>query len=110
MGPFSLESKNDSLVLLQTFMAVVTLTGLILAAATIERRRATDGLRQRADDLATLNNSSKIFLDNFEIKNIFQTICRLAVTRLGLTVAWIETRDHSRKGKTGWLFMVYPQI
>jgi signal transduction histidine kinase len=93
MGPFSLESKNDSLVLLQTFMAVVTLTALILAAATIERRRATDALRQRADDLATLNDSSRTFLDNFEIKNIFQTICRLAVTRLGLDVAWIETRD-----------------
>lgn len=38
LGPFSLESKNDSLVLLQTFMAVVSLTGLILAAATLERR------------------------------------------------------------------------
>jgi signal transduction histidine kinase len=91
MGPFSLESKNDSLVLLQTFMAVVVLTALILAAATVERRKATDTLRQRADSLATLNDSSKTFLDNFEIKNIFQTICRLAVTRLGLDVAWIET-------------------
>ena len=91
MGPFSLESKNDSLVLLQTFLAVVALTALILAAATVERRKANDALRQRADSLATLNDSSKTFLDNFEIKNIFQTICRLAVTRLGLDVAWIET-------------------
>jgi len=93
MGPFSLESKNDSLVLLQTFTAVVALTALILAAASIERFKATDALRQRADDLATLNDSSRIFLDNYEIRNIFQTICRLAVTRLGLDVAWIETRD-----------------
>ncbi|MCX6026915.1 MAG: MASE1 domain-containing protein [Chloroflexi bacterium] len=99
MGPFSLESKNDSLVLLQTFMAVVTLTALILAAATIERRKATDALRQRADDLATLNDSSKSFLDNFEITNIFQTICRLAVTRLGLDIAWIETRDQYEEGE-----------
>ncbi len=99
MGPFSLESKNDSLVLLQTFMAVVTLTGLILAAAIIERRKATDALRQRADELSTLNNSSRTFLDNFEIKNIFQTICRLAVTRLGLDIAWIETRDQYEDGE-----------
>ncbi len=99
MGPFSLESKNDSLVLLQTFMAVVALTALILAAATIERRKATDALRQRADDLATLNDSSRIFLDNFEITNIFQTICRLAVTRLGLDVAWIETGNQYEAGK-----------
>ncbi len=91
MGPFSSESKNDSLVLLQTFTAVVSLTALILAAATIERRKATDALRQKADDLATLNDSSKTFLDNFEISSIFQTICRLAVTRLGIDIAWIET-------------------
>jgi len=93
MGPFSLESKNDSLVLLQTFTAVVSLTTLILAAATIERRKATDALRQKAEELAILNESSKTFLDNFEIANIFQIICRLAVTRLGSDIAWVETRD-----------------
>jgi signal transduction histidine kinase len=98
MGPFSLESKNDSLVLLQTFTAVVSLTALILAAATIERRKATNALRQKADDLATLNDSSKTFLDNFEINSIFQTICRLAVTRLGLDIAWIETSDNHDGG------------
>jgi signal transduction histidine kinase len=80
-------------------MAVVALTALILAAATTERRRATEALRQRADDLATLNDSSKTFLDNFEITNIFQTICRLAVTRLGLDVAWIETTGQSEQGE-----------
>lgn len=99
MGPFSLESKNDSLILLQTFMAVVSLTGLILAAATLERRKAADALRQKADDLATLNDSSKTFLDTFEITSIFQTICRLAVTRLGLDIAWIETGDHPVGGE-----------
>ena len=98
MGPFSMELKNDSLVLLQTFMAVVVLTSLILAAATIERRKASEALRQRADDLATLNDSSNVFLDNIEIKNIFQTICRLAVTRLGLDGAWIQTKDPFEDG------------
>jgi signal transduction histidine kinase len=94
LGPFSLESLNDSLVLLQTFMAVVSLTGLILAAATIERRNATEALQQRAEELATLNDSSKTFLDNFEITSIYHTICRLAVTRLELDAAWIETPSH----------------
>ena len=91
MGPFSLESKNDSLVLLQTFMGVVSLTSLILAAATIERRKAAEALRQRIDDLAVLNDSSKNFLDNSDLTNIYQTICQLAVTRLGVEAAWIET-------------------
>ena len=90
LGPFALESKNDSLVLLQTFTGVVSLTALILAAATIERRNAAEALGQRAEDLSTLNDSSRTFLDNFEIASIYHTICRLAVTRLGLDVAWIE--------------------
>lgn len=91
LGPFSLESKNNGLILLQTYIAVVSLTSLILAAATIERRKANEALQQHADELATLNDSSKTFLDNFDIASIYQTICRLAVTRLGLDVAWIET-------------------
>jgi len=90
-GPFSLQSKNDSLVLLQTFSAVVSLTALILAAATTERRKATEALRQRADELATLNVSSRTFLDNSDIPTIYNTICQLAVTRLGLDATWIET-------------------
>jgi signal transduction histidine kinase len=90
-GPFSLQSINNSLVLLQTFSAVVSLTALILAAATAERRRATEALRQRADELATLNESSRTFLDNSDIPNIYNVICQLAVTRLGLDATWIET-------------------
>ncbi len=99
LGPFALESKNDSLVLLQTFTAVVSLTALILAAATIERRKATEAYQQRAEDLATLNDSSRKFLDNFEIAGIHQTICRLAVTRLGLDAAWIEV-PRNESGET----------
>lgn len=90
-GPFSLQSINDSLVLLQTFTGVVSLTALILAATTIERRKATNAVRQRADELATLNESSKTFLNNTDIQAIYHAICQLAVTRLGLDATWIET-------------------
>jgi signal transduction histidine kinase len=99
LGPFSQESLNDSLVLLQTFMAVVSLTGLILAATTMERRSAAAALQQRAEELATLNDSSKTFLDNFEITSIYHTICRLAVTRLELDAAWIEVPGHEGKDR-----------
>jgi signal transduction histidine kinase len=98
LGPFSLESKNDSLVLLQTFMAVVSLTALILAAATVERSEATQAMQQRAEQLATLNDSSRTFLDNFDIASIYQMICRLAVTRLGLDAAWIEAPSSGNAG------------
>jgi signal transduction histidine kinase len=91
MGPFSMESKNDSLVLLQTFTGIVSVTMLILAAATIERRKATGALHQRVNDLATLNDSSRTFLGNFETVRLYRTICKLAVERLGHDVAWVET-------------------
>ena len=92
-GPFSLQSKNDSLVLLQTFMGVVALTALFLAAATLERIRASRSLRQRADELSTLNEASKTFLGYSHIPEIHLAICRFAVNRLGLDAAWLEM-DH----------------
>jgi signal transduction histidine kinase len=92
-GPFALEFMNDSLVLLQTFMGVVSLTALILAAATLERSRATESLRQRADELATLNDSSKTLLGQEHVPDIYKAICQNAVARLGLDAAWIETSD-----------------
>jgi signal transduction histidine kinase len=58
MGPFAMESMNDGLVLLQTFLGVVSLTSLILAAATTERRKASEALRQRVEDLAALNDQN----------------------------------------------------
>ncbi|OGO20204.1 MAG: hypothetical protein A2Z14_10660 [Chloroflexi bacterium RBG_16_48_8] len=91
IGPFSLQSINDSLVLLQTFTGVVSLTALILAATTLERFKAAEAVRQRADELATLNESSKTFLDNSDIPAIYHAICHLAVTHLGLDATWIET-------------------
>ncbi len=90
LGPFSLHSKNDNLILLQTFLGVVSLTSLILAAATMERIRAAHSLQRRADDLATLNESSRRFLDARNPGSIYQTICELAISRIGLDAAWIE--------------------
>ncbi|MHA2253972.1 MAG: histidine kinase [Candidatus Kariarchaeaceae archaeon] len=72
-------------------MGVLSLTSLVLAAASIERRKATEELNQRVTDLATLNDASRTFLDNFDEGAIYQTICELAVARLGLDVAWIES-------------------
>jgi len=92
LGPFSLGSRNDSLILLQTFMGVLSLTSLVLAAASIERRKATEELSQRVTDLATLNDASRTFLDHFDVSAIYRTICELAVTKLGLDTAWIEAR------------------
>lgn len=90
VGPFSMGSLNDSLVLLQTFTGVLSFTSLILAASTIERQKASKALNQRVNDLATLNDSSRKFLGNFDLRSIYQTICELSVNRIGLDGAWIE--------------------
>lgn len=93
LGPFSLHSKNDNLILLQTFLGVVSLTSLILAAATTERLRAARTLQRRVDDLATLNESSRIFLDKNNLASIYQTICDQAISRIGSDAAWIERKE-----------------
>ena len=90
VGPFEGSSMNDALVLLQTFVAVVSLTALVLAAAAGERRKAIGALRQRAEDLSTLNAATATFLTNQGVSATCATICRLAVESLGLDVAWID--------------------
>jgi signal transduction histidine kinase len=98
LGPFSLYSKNDNLVLLQTFLGVVSLTSLILAAATTERQQAALALQRRADDLAFLNESSRTFLNASKPASIYQTICDLSLSHIGLDAAWIERSvDHGSK-------------
>jgi len=93
LGPFAMVSKNDSLVLLQTFMGVVSLTMLILASTLSEGRRANDVLFQRVNDLVVLNDASKEFLDNIEINHLYRMICKVASEQLGFNTAWIEVFD-----------------
>ncbi len=92
-GPFAQESINESLILLQTFMGVVALTSLILAATTIERRKATQALKQRIENLDTLNNASKSFLGNFDKVSIYHIICKIAVEKFNINSAWIEMQS-----------------
>ena len=89
-GPFALESINNSLILLQTFMGVVSITSLILAATSIEKRNAALALQHRIDDLDKLNSASKSFLGNFDKASINQIICKIAVEKFDSDCAWIE--------------------
>jgi signal transduction histidine kinase len=95
LGPFSHQPINDSLVLLQTFTGVVSLTSLILAATTAERLKANLDLHQKVTDLAALNDASETFLGTFNQEKIYQTICQVAVRRFGLETAWIEVAGES---------------
>lgn len=48
-GPFANHSQNTSLLLLQSFMAITSLTALVLAAESTEHRRAEEHVRHLAD-------------------------------------------------------------
>lgn len=89
-GPLVRNSLNESLILLQTFMGVVTLTALTLAATTQQRQNAEEALQHRVNDLAKLNDSSSTFLGIFETPLVYETVCRFAVEKFGLNAAWIE--------------------
>ena len=97
LGPFSYESLNDSLILLQTFLGVVAVTSLILAATTAESLKATAALEQKVTGLAALNDSSETFLGTFDQAGIFQTICSLAVKRFEVDAAWLELVPFTNK-------------
>ena len=97
LGPFSYESLNDSLILLQTFLGVVAITSLILAATTAERLKATAALEQKVTGLAALNDSSETFLGTFDQTGIYQTICSLAVKRFEVDAAWLELVPFTNK-------------
>jgi anti-anti-sigma factor len=50
-GPFAMSGPNDRLLLAQTFVAVASVTALVLAAVTSERRRAEEAEREIAETL-----------------------------------------------------------
>jgi PAS domain S-box-containing protein len=51
LGPFTSATLHDSLLLLQMFMSVLTVTGLLLGAAVCERRRAIAELQAKEEEL-----------------------------------------------------------
>jgi PAS domain S-box-containing protein len=54
-----------------------------------EPKMAEGALRQRADDLAALFETSQAFLGHLDTEVILEGICRLAVDRFGLKMAWV---------------------
>jgi diguanylate cyclase (GGDEF)-like protein len=61
-GPFAIGTKNESLLLLQSFMGIVAVMTLALAALASERRRAEEQIRNLAvtDSLTNLANYRKL--------------------------------------------------
>jgi diguanylate cyclase (GGDEF)-like protein len=86
-GPFSRESQNTSLLLLQTFVGIMAITTMALAAEVTEHRRADEYVRQLAvtDPLTGLANYRRL-LDalDLEIKRYERAPRPFAVVLLDL--------------------------
>jgi signal transduction histidine kinase len=61
-GPFVMETENHSLVTLQTWTAVLTITALALSAAMAERRRAEAAIEQQKSAVEEANRTKDNFL------------------------------------------------
>src|SRR5438094_2424460 len=61
-GPFLSETENQSLLVLQSWTAVLTITAMALSAGMAERRRAEEALQQQNTAVETANRTKDHFL------------------------------------------------
>lgn len=100
-GPFVRSSENESLLLLQAFIAMMAVTTMVLAAAVFERKQAQEGLRNNHTRLETrvkertadLSRTTRELEQKIaEHRQAEETIIRLA--------AIVESSDDAIIGKT----------
>ena len=70
LGPFFRGSVNESLLLLQSYLVVISVTATILAAVLRERNRALAGLRRSQDDLENriAERTQELTASNMQLK------------------------------------------
>src|SRR5207237_3242492 len=61
-GPFVMKTENQSLLILQTSTAVLTVTAMALAAAMAERRRAEAAIAEQKAAVEAANRTKDSFL------------------------------------------------
>ncbi|HXV84690.1 MAG TPA: MASE1 domain-containing protein, partial [Candidatus Binatia bacterium] len=80
LGPFVTPNPNQSLLLLQVFMATVTVTSLVVASVILERRRLEQRLRIK-DAVSRILTESPSTTDT--TPKIFRVLCETADWELG---------------------------
>ncbi|HLF93030.1 MAG TPA: MASE1 domain-containing protein [Planctomycetota bacterium] len=85
-GPFPREAQNETLLLLQAFLGVTSVTVLAVSAAVQERRRALEELAQKLEEVARLN--TRLDAQKAEISTyhslLTHDISNIAMAQLGL--------------------------
>jgi diguanylate cyclase (GGDEF)-like protein len=96
-GPFAVGTKNESLLLLQSFMGIVAVMSLALAVISAERRRGEEQVRSLAvtDPLTGLANYRRLVdVLDFEIKRFGRTKRPFAVLLLDLDKLKLINDEH----------------
>lgn len=88
LGPFASAEPHEALLLVQLFMATVTITSLILAIVVSQQRRLEQRLRIKDVVSRTLSEAATI---NGAARKIIQTICETARWELG--AFWLVDRN-----------------
>ena len=91
LGPFAISDPNQSLLLLQVFMATVTVTSLVMASVISERRRLEQRLRIK-DAVSRILAESPSMTD--AAPKIIQVLCETAEWELG--ALWNVDRSSNR--------------
>lgn len=91
-GPFVRSSQNTSLLLLQSFMAIASVTSMVLAAESTEHKRAEDHVRQLAgsDPLTGLANYRRL------VETLEAEIKRYARSHSSFAILLLDL-DHLKK-------------
>jgi PAS domain S-box-containing protein len=103
LGPFVTTNPNQSLLLLQVFMATVTVTSLVMASVILERRRLEQRLRIK-DAVSRILAESPSMTD--AAPKIIQVLCETAEWELGA----IWNVDRSAKQLTCIDFWSLPSV
>jgi diguanylate cyclase (GGDEF)-like protein/PAS domain S-box-containing protein len=84
-GPFLGRTPTESLVLLQTFMSVVAVTGLVLAAIITQRRRVEEALRQSEERYRELFENATEIVYTLDLAGNFTSLNKAGEQITGYT-------------------------
>jgi PAS domain S-box-containing protein len=83
VGPFNVESKTESLLLLEAFLILVTCTSLLISATLAERGRVRDELHRSAELFRTAFEEANVGVCTVDINGRFRSVNRTLCDLLG---------------------------
>jgi signal transduction histidine kinase len=95
-GPFVRDSLTDSLLATQLFIAIATVTSLLLAAVTAERARAEAAQRALAGEQAALRRVATLVAAETKPRRVFEQVTEEVGRLLGLPGANVMHYDGDR--------------